>query len=401
MRVAKSKTEPIAEQHQAFHLPNYAPELALVRGKGSWVWDADDRKYLDFLSGIAVCTIGHCHPRLVKAVREQAGRLIHCSNLYYNEQAPRLAEKLSGLSLGGKVFFCNSGAEANEALIKLARKWGSDKGRHEIVTLRDSFHGRTLATLTATGQDKIQQGFAPLPPGFSHATMGDLDSVRARLTERTAAVLMEPIQGEGGVVPADPSFVQAVQKLCREAGALLMFDEIQCGMGRTGHWFAHQQCGAAPDAMSLAKGLGGGLPIGAIVTSPPLQDVLGPGSHGSTFGGNPLVCAAALAVIETLERDKLVDAATEKGALLTGLLDKTVRKHKFLLEVRGRGLMLGVVADRPAKDLERACQAEGLLTVATAGNVIRMLPPLTVTRAEIKQAAKRFAHACKNWKPND
>lgn len=398
MRVATtSKTQPIANRHQQYHTPNYAPELAMVRGKGSWIWDADGHKYLDFLAGIAVNTIGHCHPAMIKAIKTQSSQLIHASNLYYMEPGSLLAERLSKLSMGGKVFFANSGAEANEALIKLARKWGSDKGRHEIITLKNSFHGRTMMTLTATGQDKVQKGFAPLPAGFRYAEMGNIDSIKALLSDRTAAVMMEVVQGEGGVVPASPDFVQAVRSACREAGALLLFDEIQTGIGRTGSMFAWQQTGVEPDAFSLAKGLGGGVPIGALVTNPALANILGPGTHGSTFGGNPLVCAAALAVLDTVEKQGLVKKAADNGEYLAKLLKKVAKSHSFIQGIRGSGLMQGVIIDRPAGGLQAACQNEGLLVIATAGTIIRMLPPLTVSRAEIKQAVKRFALACKNW----
>ncbi len=383
-------------------MTNYAPPaLALARGRGARVWDADGREYLDFLSGIAVNSLGHAHPRLVRAVREQAGRLMHTSNLYAHEFAPRLARALLDRSFGrGRCFFCNSGAEANEALIKLARLWGSTRGgRYEVVTMRNSFHGRTLATLTATGQAKVQTGFEPLPAGFAYADFNELASVRAALTDKTAAVLVEAVQGEGGVRPAAPAFLQGLRALCDERGILMMCDEVQCGLGRTGTWFGFQQAGVRPDAFSLAKGLGGGLPIGAVVAGPALADVFQPGHHGSTFGGNPVACAAALAVIEVLEEDGLVGKAAELGDLLMGGLRKLAKKHAFLQDVRGQGLIVGLALDRPAKDLEIRLRERGLLALATANTVIRFLPPMIVTPAQVRKAVGIVAAACADFAP--
>ncbi|MEA2068355.1 MAG: aminotransferase class III-fold pyridoxal phosphate-dependent enzyme, partial [Verrucomicrobiota bacterium] len=296
------------EKLQKEHLiPTYAPGLALVEGSGSNVWDAEGNEYLDFVSGIAVTNIGHCHPRMVHAIQDQVETLVHVSNLYYNEKQPQLAKALaeySGLP-GAKCFFCNSGAEANEGLIKLARLWGSGKGKYEILTMRQSFHGRTLATLTATGQEKVQAGFDPLPEGFAYAAFNDLQSVEDAIGSRTAAVLVEALQGEGGVIPADPGFLSNLRKLCNEKGILLLCDEVQCGMGRTGKWFGFQNYGIQPDAFSLAKGLGNGFPIGAMVAGSTLADIFQPGHHATTFGGTPLACSAALSVIEVLEEEEL------------------------------------------------------------------------------------------------
>jgi len=381
-------TVEIAELYRRYVLPTYAPPaIALVRGRGTTVWDADGRRYLDFLGGIAVAAVGHCHPKLVRAIRRQVGRLIHCSNLFYNEPQALLAQALAERSLRGGCFFANSGAEANEALIKLARRWGSQNGgRWRIVTMRNSFHGRTLATLTATGQAKVQQGYEPLPEGFDYAEFNNLESVQAALTDRTAAVLVEAVQGEGGIVPARADFLQGLRRLCTEAGILLLMDEIQCGMGRTGAWWAWQQYGIEPDAFSIAKGLGGGYPIGAIVVAPGLTQVFQPGSHASTFGGSPLACAAALAVIDIIEEEHLLANARDRGADLIEGLRSLQKEFPFLVDVRGVGLMVGLVLDRPAKPIEVRLREAGLLVLATAERVLRFLPPLTVTRREIDRA---------------
>jgi acetylornithine/N-succinyldiaminopimelate aminotransferase len=389
--------DQIVEMHQRYVMPTYAPSLVLVRGEGSTVWDADGREYLDFLAGIAVVNVGHCHPGVTAAIREQAGKLVHVSNLYYNETQPRLAQALSERSTGGKCFFCNSGAEANEGLIKLARLHGRPRGRYEVVTMRNSFHGRTLATLTATGQDKVKKGFDPLPAGFALADLNDLDSVRAACTERTAAVLVEAVQGEGGIVPTDHAFLRDLRAFCDERGMLLLFDEVQCGLGRTGAWFGFQQSGVKPDAFSMAKGLGNGFPIGAVVASPEIADTFQPGHHATTFGGNPLGCAAALAVIEAIESEGLLDNAQRIGAMMIeGMCDLAAR-YEFIESVRGVGLMLGLVCDRPAKPLEQALCREGLITLATAERVIRMLPPLNVTEAEAARALEILDRGCRAW----
>jgi predicted acetylornithine/succinylornithine family transaminase len=390
-------TEETARLYDRYVMDTYAPRIALVRGRGARVWDAEGREYLDFLSGIAVNSLGHAHPRLVRAIRRQAGTLIHVSNIYYNELHAKLAEALSTRSLQGRCFLCNSGAEANEALIKLARLWGHDRGRYEVISMRQSFHGRTLATLTATGQDKVQAGFEPLPPGFVYAQYNDLDSVRAAVTPRTAAILVEAVQGEGGVLPAAPGFLRGLRQLCDEQDHLLLCDEVQCGMGRTGKWFAFQHDGVDPDAFSVAKGLGGGFPIGAAVAGPKLSHVFRPGHHATTFGGTPLACAAALAVIETLEADDLVTRAGELGERFMTQLRKATRSFPFVKEVRGRGLMVGLVLDRPAAGLENRLRDRGLLALATAGNVIRFLPPMVVSRAQIGKAVRIVRAACAEW----
>ncbi|OQA28736.1 MAG: Acetylornithine aminotransferase [Verrucomicrobia bacterium ADurb.Bin345] len=393
-----SSSEQIVALHKQYVMPTYAPGLVLVKGKGAKVWDADGREYLDFLSGIAVVGLGHCHPNVVKAIRRQAGQLMHVSNLYYNENQPRLAEALSTRAMNGsKCFFCNSGAEANEGMFKLARLWGHAQGKSEIVTMRNSFHGRTLAALAATGQTKYQKGFDPIPAGFTYADFNDLASVRAAITDKTVAVLVEAVQGEGGILPATPEFMTGLRSLCNEKNILLLCDEVQCGMGRTGHWFGFQAYGIEPDAFSLAKSLANGFPIGALIAGPKLSDVFQPGNHASTFGGNPLACAAALAVIETITSEGLLENATKMGELLASLLAKKTRKFSFVKTVRGKGLMLGLVLDRPAKELEVLLREKGLITIATADTVIRFLPPLCVKPAQVRKAAKIVADACAAW----
>lgn len=376
----------LKELHQQYVMPTYAPGLTLVRGEGAVVWDDAGREYLDFSSGIAVCGTGHCHPAVVAAIREQAGKLIHCSNLFHNELQPRLAQKISALGLGGKVFFGNSGAEANEALFKLARKWGSATGRYEIITMKNSFHGRTLATMTATGQTKYQKGFEPLMPGFVYADFNQLDSVRAAITPRTVAVLCESVQGEGGIIPATQEFMTGLRELCTEKNVLLFFDEVQTGIGRTGKWLGFQNYGIRADGFSLAKGLGSGYPIGAAAVTPELSDVFQPGNHASTFGGTPLACAAALATLETIEKENLMANAVAMGARLTDGLKKLAARHDCIQGVRGLGLMIGLALHVPAKPVEAKLREQGVLTIATGESVLRFVPPLVISAPQIDQA---------------
>ena len=374
------------ELFSQYVMPTYAPGLTLVRGAGVSVWDDAGKEYLDFMAGIAVCNTGHCHPAVVEAIRKQAGVLMHCSNLFHNELQPRLAKKISDLALGGKVFFCNSGAEANECLFKLARKWGSMDGRHEIVTMKNSFHGRTLATMTATGQTKYQKGFEPLMPGFAYAEFNNLDSVKAAITPATVAVLCEAVQGEGGIVPATPEFMTGLRALCTEKKILLFFDEVQAGIGRTGKWFGFQNYGIRPDGFSMAKALGGGFPIGAAAVTPELSDVFQPGNHASTFGGTPLACAAALATLETIEKEDLLGNAVRMGARFMDGLKALAPKHACIQSVRGVGLMVGLVLNVPAKPVEAKLRENGLLCIATGDHVLRFVPPLVVSPAQIDQA---------------
>jgi acetylornithine/N-succinyldiaminopimelate aminotransferase len=357
--------------------------VEFVRGEGPLLWDEEGNEYLDFLCGISVTSLGHCHPAVVAAVREQAGRLMHVSNLFYTEPAMLLAERLSGASLGGKVFLCNSGAEANEAAIKLARK--ARRGG-DIVVLGGGFHGRTYGALSATPQEAKQAPFAPLVPGF-RAVEPDAAALAAAVDSGTAAVLLEPIQGESGVHPLDGDLLQAARAACDEHGAALIFDEIQTGMGRTGTLWAYQQAGVAPDAMTVAKALGGGMPIGALVTGERLADVLEPGDHGSTFAGGPVACAAALAALD----------ATDDPALLAGVRDlgealaERLRDLPHVVSVRGRGLMLACRLDVPAPEVvRRALLEQRLVLNATGADTIRLLPPLTIGREHVEDAVARL-----------
>ncbi len=394
-----TQTDPI-QLHKQYVVNTYAPNLLLTRGQGCRVWDSTGRSYLDFLGGIAVIQVGHCHPKLVSAIQKQAATLMHVSNLYYNENAPRLAAKLvEKFGVPGRVFFCNSGAEANEGLIKLARLWGHSSGRYEIISMKNSFHGRTLAAITATGQTKYQKGFDPLPTGFVYADFNNLESVKAAITDKTVAILVEAVQGEGGVIPATPEFLKGVRALCDEKNLLMFCDEVQCGMGRTGSWFGFQSYGVIADGFSLAKGLGGGLPIGAFVVGPKVSEVFQPGNHASTFGGNPVSCAAALAVIDIMEKERLLDNVKRAGELLQSELKKLAANYPWMVEVRGRGLMVGLVLDRPAKEFEKALLAKGLIAIATADNVIRLLPPLNIGEADVREAVRIFAAAANAYAP--
>ena len=378
-----SKSQEILDIYKANVMPTYRPSLVLASGKGVTVRDIDNRPLYDFTSGIGVQAVGYSHPKVVKAIQEQAAAMTHCSNLFVNEPATRLAQKLVELSgLGGKVFFCNSGAEANEAAIKLARKWGAaNGGRYEIVTFRQGFHGRTLATLAATAQAWCQEGFDPLPVGFAYADYNDLESVKAAVNDKTVAVMLEAVQGEGGVTPATDEFIKGVRALCDERNLLMICDEVQAGMGRTGTWFAWQGYDVKPDLFTCAKALGGGLPLGALVSNAKLADVLSAPSHASTFGGNPVAAAAALAVIDVIESEKLLDHVAEVGALFREALQSFVDKYDKVLEVRGKGLMLGLVVDADAGEVVEALQAQGVLALTAGSNVVRFLPPL-VLKAE-------------------
>ncbi len=360
--------------------------VELVRGEGARMWDAEGNEYLDFLCGISVTSLGHCHPNVVEAVREQAGRLMHASNLFYTEPAMRLAERLSVSSLGGKVFFCNSGTEANEAAIKLARK---ARREGDIVVVQGAFHGRTYGALSATPQEAKQAPFAPLVPGF-RAVPADPAALAAAVDDRTAAVLLEPIQGESGVHVLSQELLRAARDACDEHGAALVFDEVQCGMGRTGTLWAYEQTGVVPDAMTVAKALGGGMPIGALITGARLADVLAPGDHGSTFAGGPVVCAAALAALALTEDPDLLANVTEMGRRLACGLEGL----PHVREVRGRGLMLACDLEVSAPEVvRRALLQERLIVNATGPATLRLLPPLTIGETEVEEALGRLSAA--------
>ena len=388
-----STNEEIASLYSQYVMNTYAPGVTLVQGKGCKVTDADRMQYLDFTGGIAVQATGHCHPKVVEAIQNQAQTLIHSSNLFYNPSHCLLAKKLSELGLGGKAFFCNSGAEANEAAIKLARLWGHESGRYEVICMQNSFHGRTLATLAATGQSKVQKGFDPLPVGFRFATFNDLESVRALVNERTVAVMLEAVQGEGGVLPATEEFMQGVRALCDEKNLLMICDEVQCGMGRTGAWFAWQHYGVKPDIFTLAKALGGGLPIGAMLANRKLSDVFTPGSHGSTFGGNPLATTAALAQIQVIEDEGLVENAAAMGEKFRQGLQDFVEKYDDLLEVRGKGLLVGLVVKGSAKAFVEAFREQNLLCCVAGEHVVRFLPPLNITENDLEECLEMMSYA--------
>jgi acetylornithine/N-succinyldiaminopimelate aminotransferase len=366
--------------------PTYKRSLALIRGEGSRVWDEDGKEYLDFVGGIAVCALGHSSPIVTKALDEQSRKLVHVSNLYYTRPQVELAKLLVEHSFADRVFFCNSGAEANEAAIKLARRYAREKhgpGKHVIICMEGSFHGRTMATLSATGQAKVQVGYDPLLAGFRFVPFNDLASLRKAADDSVCAVMLEPIQGEGGVIVPQSEYLTGVKDLCREKGLLLILDEIQTGMGRTGRLFAHEHFGVTPDIMSLAKALGNGLPIGATLGTEELSTVFGPGSHASTFGGTPLVTAAARAVLTSLLEDGWIDHCRQVGQYFMERLKGLKKTRPCIKEVRGLGLMVGVQLDRPGAPVVEACLKKGFLINSAQEKVLRFVPPLIIRKEEI------------------
>jgi acetylornithine/N-succinyldiaminopimelate aminotransferase len=421
--IVQSETTNIRELFEGNVIPSYARfDIVLERGEGSYVWDADGRRYLDFGGGIAVCSLGHANLEIADALNEQSRKLVHVSNLYYNEIQGRLAKRIVDLIAPGRCFFCNSGAEANEGLFKLARKFGHDEGRYEVITTLDSFHGRTLAGISATGQEKVKKGFEPMVDGFNQVPYNDLEAMRRAITPRTAAILVEPIQGESGITIATPEYLLGLRKLCDERNLLLLFDEVQAGHFRTGK-FQSWQCiledveaassrldisekrqdassTFVPDAVSMAKALGGGFPIGAFWVREKFADLLSPGTHASTFGGTPLGCAVALKILDVIERDHLASNAKDSGDFLIGELKKIRQTFPDVVAaVRGFGLMIGIefVPDAPGfrrEDKSAAIQVvnrlheKGLLTVPAASSVIRLLPPLNLSRSEAEVGLK-------------
>lgn len=379
---------------------NYArQDVAFTHGTGSQLFDEQGRRYLDGLAGIAVNTLGHNHPRLIAALTQQVTKLIHVSNVYRIKEQEVLADRLAALSGMDEVFFCNSGCEANEAAIKLARLFGHQKNidHPAIVVMEQAFHGRTLATLSATGNRKVQAGFEPLVPGFVRVPFADLAAIEqvAANNSNVVAVLFEPVQGEGGIRIADDDFLRGLRCICTERGWLLMVDEVQCGIGRTGKWFAHQHAGIKPDVMALAKGLGSGVPIGACLTAGPAANVFKPGNHGSTFGGNPLACTAALTTLAVLEDDQLLARATVLGARMIARLRERLVDLPAIVEIRGSGLMLGIELDRPCAALVAAGLEAGILINVTADKVVRLLPPLVMTDAEADELVDKLAAVLK------
>ncbi len=361
--------------------------VAIVKGRGTRLWDANGREYLDFVSGIAVCNTGHNHPKVVAAIQAQAENLLHVSNLYNIEPQAKLGALLNANSFADRVFFCNSGSEANEAAIKLSRKYFSSRGddRFQIITMKKSFHGRTFATLSATGQQKVQVGFEPLLETFAYAPFNDINAVEALITDRTAAILTEPIQGEGGVNLPDADYLKGLRRLCDENGLLLIFDEVQVGAGRTGKLFAYENYGVEPDIMTLAKGLGGGVAIGAMLATEQVAAALTPGTHGSTFGGNPLATAAAYAAVKAILEEGMLDNCKKVGAYLHDRLGGLREKYSFVKEVRGKGLILGVEIEVPAAPIVTGCLERGLLILSAGEFVLRFLPALIVTEAEVDE----------------
>jgi predicted acetylornithine/succinylornithine family transaminase len=362
--------------------------IALVRGKGARVWDANGKEYLDLLAGIAVNSLGHCHPAVVRAIQQQARKLLHVSNLYHIRPQSELARELCSRSFADRVFFCNSGAEANEAALKLARRYGGEHlaGRYEVLSAQNSFHGRTLATLTATGQEKVRAGYDPLPAGFRQIPFNNLRAAEDAIDpQKTVGILVEPIQAEGGIIVADEYYLHGLRELCDRRGLLLIFDEVQTGMGRTGKLFAYEHFGVTPDIMTLAKALGGGLPLGAMLAREEVANSFKPGSHASTFGGNPLACSAGLAVMKTLLSGGVLRNCAKMSKLFIGGLQRLCERFPFARGVRGKGLLLGLELDMDGTKIVDGCMQEGLLLNCTASKVLRFAPPLTITAREIER----------------
>ena len=377
--------EEVVTQYERYVMPTYVRSpLVITKGKGSRVWDVDGHEYLDLFPGWGVSGLGHNHPFVTNAIRGQSGRLLHVANTYYHPLQWRAARKLVEASFDGKVFFCNSGAEAVETAVKLCRRWGA--GRYEIIVMERSFHGRTTGALSATGQTKYQQGFEPLLPGFVRVPFNDLEAVRGAVTARTCAVLVEPIQGEGGVRVASEAFLAGLRALCDERKLLLIADQVQSGMGRTGRWVAYQHAGIEPDVLLLAKSLGGGFPIGAVVAKRAVADVLSPGTHATTFGGSPLGCACVLAVFEAVERQELLGRAQTLGGAMFGRLEALQGRVPAITEVRGRGFMVGIELSVDGRPLVEACRARRLLINCTQRTILRLLPAMTITRAQLDRA---------------
>lgn len=382
--------QEVLQTDQQYYMPVFSRySVVLSHGEGPYVYDNEGKKYIDFLGGIAVNILGHGHPKLVEAIAAQAGKLIHCSNLYYTEPQALLAKTLAEASGMDKVFIGNSGAEANEGAIKLARKYAKalSADKVEIITAEHSFHGRTLTTLTATGQPKYREGYEPLPGGFQYVPFNDLSALKALMSpKRTCAVLLEPIQGEGGVNMPGPNYLQSVRELCDQTGALLIFDEIQTGMGRTGTMFAYEQYGVKPDIVTVAKGLGGGVPIGAFMATEKVAAAFGPGDHGSTFGGNPLACAAANAVMSVISEEGLLTNVRSIGEYMLGELAKLKAKYpELIIEVRGKGLILAAQLSKPGREIVNKCMEQGAIINCTAGDVLRFVPPLNINKGHVDE----------------
>lgn len=389
------KLDEIFQVYKDNIMPTYNKvPLVFVKGKGSRLWDIHGKVYLDFFPGWGALNLGHCHPKVMQGVRDQISKLIFVPNNYYHPFQAKLAKELIYWSFPGKVFFANSGAEANEGAIKLARKFG--RGRYEIITFENAFHGRTLAALAATGQKKYENGFAPMPEGFKQVKFNDLDAVLHAITDKTVAIMLELIQGEGGINVANPGFVQALRKTCDEKKLLLIIDEVQTGMGRTGKMFCYQNYGITPDVMTLAKALGGGLPIGALIAKKELGDLLTAGTHATTFGGGPVICKAALGVLKAIQKEKLLKNCHNRGEYLLEKLNNLKAIYPVVKEVRGMGLMLGVELTVEGKQVVQKCMEAGLLINCTHDKVLRLMPALNVTKKEINQAIGILKNALGN-----
>ncbi len=374
----------LSEKYVAHTYARYP--VLLVRGKGTRVWDKEGEEYLDFVSGLGVCSLGHCHPKVIRAIQDQAERLIHVSNLYYIEPQIQLASLLCKHSFADKVFFCNSGAEANEGAFKLARKYAKEKmgnDRYEIITMERSFHGRTLATLTATGQEKFHKGYEPLMPGFKYVPFNDLGAVKKGIDSKTCAVMLEPIQGEGGVNCPSEGYLKALREICDEKGLLLIFDEVQVGMGRTGKLFAYEHDEVEPDMLTLAKSLAGGVPIGALLIGEGIAESFNPGDHASTFGGNPLATAAGVAALTAMLEEGMLENCQKIGDYFLSCLEEIKGKFPFVKEVRGKGLILGIELKMDGSSIVKEMLKKKILINCTMGNVLRFLPPLIITQEEV------------------
>ena len=391
----------IIDKGQQYVMNTYGRSpIALVKGQGSWAWDAGGKKYLDFMGGIAVCALGHAHPELVTVLREQGEKLWHCSNIYWNEPQVELAEKLCSATGMDKAFFANSGAEVNEGAIKLARKYFRRQGqnRYKIIAFKNSFHGRTTGALALTGQTKYQHGFEPLLPGVEFAEFNNLASVEALVSDETCAVMVEPIQGEGGINPASLDFMQGLRELCRQAGILLILDEVQTGLGRTGKVMAYQHYNIRPDIVTLAKALGGGFPIGALLATDEVATGFVPGDHASTFGGNPLACAVGSKMIEIIAGPSFLNQVETTAGYLQGKLKAMVEREERAVTVKGMGLLLGIEFTSEVKELVSTCLKNGLLLISAGPKVLRFVPPLNITAAEVDQALEILTQSLAEWK---
>ncbi len=380
------KTKRIINSYNKHVLNTYTrTPVVFTKAKGSWIWDIEGKRYLDFFPGWVVSGLGHCHPMVIKALKSQSDKILHVSNNYYSQLQAALAKRICNLSFKGKVFFANSGAEANEAAIKLARAYGKGK-RYEIITMKKSFHGRTLATAAATGQGKVKKGFEPLPVGFKHVQFNDIDSLKKAISKKTVAVMVELIQGEGGINIASQEYIKALRKFCNKNKLLLIIDEVQTGIARTGRMFCYQHYGIIPDVMTLAKSLGGGLPIGAMVVRNKFANFLKPGMHASTFGGSPIVCAAALGVFDAIGKENLISNVKERAKYFNKRLKVLKQKYPVIKNIKQKGLMIGIELTKKCDAIVKKCFENGLLINCTQGNILRIMPALTVTSSQIDKA---------------